>query len=65
MLASEDSDSITAEIAKFAAIGATDSQIEQMLCKTPMSVFNLAGRAAGKPPSGEQFTMERKAGFVV
>ncbi len=65
MLASEDSDSITAEIAKFAAIGATDAQIEQMLCRTPLDVFNLRGRVAGAPPSAETLTMRRAAGFVV
>lgn len=50
MLASEDSDSITAEIAKFTAIGATDEQVEQMLCRTPLDVFGLHGRAASLPP---------------
>jgi predicted TIM-barrel fold metal-dependent hydrolase len=65
MLASEDSDSITAEIAKFAAIGATETQMEQMLCHTPLDVFNLHGRVASAPPAREQITMERQAGFVV
>ncbi len=65
MLASEDSDSITAEIAKFAAIGATEAQIKQMLCRTPRDVFNLQGRVASVPPTAEQVTMQREAGFVV
>lgn len=65
MLASEDSDSITAEIAKFAAIGATDAQMEQMLCRTPRDVFNLHGRVASAPPTAELVTMRRAAGFVV
>ncbi len=65
LLASEDSDSITAEIAKFAGIGATDAQIEQMLCRTPLEVFNLKGRVASAPPDREAVTMQRQAGFVV
>ncbi|MBL8131572.1 MAG: amidohydrolase family protein [Anaerolineae bacterium] len=65
MLASEDSDSITAEIAKFAAIGATDAELEQMLYKTPIEVFNLHGRVAQNPPTAEMISMKRQAGFVV
>lgn len=65
MLASEDSDSITAEIGKFAAIGASDAELEQMLVKTPLDVFNLADRVADDPPTMELLSMERQAGFVV
>lgn len=65
MLASEDSDSITAEIAKFAAIGATEAQIEQMLCRTPRDVFHLQGRTASASPTAEPVAMRREAGFVV
>jgi predicted TIM-barrel fold metal-dependent hydrolase len=65
MLASEDADSITAEIAKFAAIGANDAEMEQMLCRTPLDVFNLHGRVASAPPSADRVTMERAAGYVV
>ncbi|MCC7446346.1 MAG: amidohydrolase family protein, partial [Anaerolineae bacterium] len=64
LLASEDADSVTAEIAKFAAIGATDADVEQMLCKTPIDVFNLHGRVASKPPVAPTINMERHAGFV-
>ena len=65
MLASEDSDSITAEIAKFAALGATEAALDQMLCRTPLEVFNLHGRVASAPPAAELVTMRRAAGFVV
>lgn len=65
MLASEDSDSVTAEIAKFAAISATDAELEQMLYRTPLDVFNLYGRVAAAPPSAASVTMNRRAGFVV
>lgn len=55
----------SAEIAKSAAIGATEMQMKQMLCRTPLDVFNLHGRIASAPPAWEQIAMERQAGFVV
>jgi uncharacterized protein len=65
MLASEDSDSIAAEIAKFASIGATEAQLYQMLHETPVEVFKLRDRVAKQPPTAELITMDRRAGFVV
>lgn len=65
MLASEDSDSITAEIAKFAAITPTDAEMEQMLVTTPLDVFNLRGKVAAQPPCADAVSMQRQAGFVV
>lgn len=64
MLASEDSDSMTAEIAKFAAIGATERELEIMLYETPAAVFNIYGRIATLPPVAAQIAMQRSAGFV-
>lgn len=64
MLASEDSDSIAAEIAKFASIGATDADLETMLYRTPLEVFNIRERVASAPPIAAQVSMERRAGFV-
>ncbi len=65
MLASEDSDSISAELAKFAAINATDNELEQMLVTTPTEVFGLRGRVVSKPPQADSVSMQRQAGFVV
>jgi uncharacterized protein len=65
MLASEDSDSIAAEIAKFGAIGASEAQLYTMLYETPVQVFNLRDRAAKQPPTAELIPMDRQAGFVV
>ncbi|MDE2127408.1 MAG: amidohydrolase family protein [Armatimonadetes bacterium] len=64
LLASEDSGSIAAEIAKFAALGATDNELEQMLCTTPAEVFALKGRVASAPPNAPAVSMARQAGFV-
>lgn len=64
MLASEDSDSIAAEIAKFASISATDAELETMLYQMLMEVFNIKERVASAPPVAAQVSMERRAGFV-
>ena len=65
MLASEDSDSITAEIAKFASITTNERELEQMLVQTPLDVFNLRGKVAAEPPKADALPMQRQAGFVV
>ncbi len=64
MLASEDADSIAAEIAKFAAIEPTDAQLEQMLVTTPLDVFGLRGKVAKEPPKADVVPMQRQAGYV-